>query len=648
MTLPKVWREGFDDYISLSLKNEAAKQFRIHQLPDNLPEWKKKSKELRNKIWHSMGVNYDDSIALNCQETGSVDMDGYSIKKVYFQSRKDMYVTGNLYVPFGKGPFPGVLVVHGHWSQGRLAEKIQEKGHTLAKNGYVCLAVDAFGSGERSNVHGEYEYHGLCLGGSLMNIGETLMGVQVVDNMRGIDLLCSLDNVDSSKIGVTGGSGGGNQTMWVAAMDDRVTAAMPVVSVGSFESYVTASNCVCELLPDGLTYTEESGVLALIAPRALKICNCLGDTNPAFAPSEMLRSFDETKKIFRQYGAYDKLAYQVFNLPHGYWPEIREAMLGWFDLHLKGSGNGTPKQEIPFKCLPEEDLMVFEKGKRDKCVISIAEYCRQKGAELKGKYLSSSSINPKSARTKLSLILQIGKQLKLKEAHRYSFSGDWERIALETECGRMLPLLLRKSSCGKNDYLLFGAAEGKGELEKTKLFKEADASGKGMLIFDLWGTGETFNCETSIYTVVTRSLLWLGRTLLGEWVKDYQLVESFLKDLIPEAHATFFGYKEAGIAALFCSALKDAPSPVILEKSPVSFVYNEKVPEHEVMALLLPSILKWGDVPLAISLTQGNVRFIDPAFFDGLTLSEIEKQKIISEFDVINQKNGQKASLLFE
>ena len=149
----------------------------------------------------------------------------------------------------------------------------------MAKAGYVCLAPDAFGVFERACDCHVREYHGGFPGGALLNIGESLMGEQVVDNMRAIDVLQSLDFVIKEKIGATGGSGGGNQTMYLSALDERIAAAMPVVSVGSYESYVNGVNCICELLPDGLTFTDEASVLALIAPRPLNIRNALYDCN---------------------------------------------------------------------------------------------------------------------------------------------------------------------------------------------------------------------------------------------------------------------------------------------------------------------------------------------------------------------------------
>jgi hypothetical protein len=116
--------------------------------------------------------------------------------------------------------------------------------------------------------------------------------------------------VDANNIGATGASGGGNQTMWLSAIDERVKACMPVVSVGTFESAVMGSNCICELLIDGLTFTEASGVLALIAPRAIKMCNHQRDSNPTFYPAEMLRSYQNAKPIFKMLGAENKITGQ--------------------------------------------------------------------------------------------------------------------------------------------------------------------------------------------------------------------------------------------------------------------------------------------------------------------------------------------------
>ena len=157
-----------------------------------------------------------------------------------FKQDPGIYATANLYIPDGDGKFPAVIVMMGHSVEGRLYDKYQAVGITLALNGYVSLCIDPWGSGERTTIHGVFEDHGdeNNLGIALMDIGEPLIGMLITDNIRGVDLLCSLPYVDTRKIGATGASGGGNQTMWLTAIDERIKAAVPVVSAGTFEAYI--------------------------------------------------------------------------------------------------------------------------------------------------------------------------------------------------------------------------------------------------------------------------------------------------------------------------------------------------------------------------------------------------------------------------
>src|SRR5690606_36699493 len=188
----------------------------------------------------------------------------------------------------------------------------------------------------------------------LLNIGESLMGMQITNKIRGSALLQSLPYVDAEKIGATGASGGGNQTMWLGAVDERVKAAMPVVSVDTFNSYVMGHNCVCEVLPNGLAFTGEWGVLSLVAPRAMRMCNHKQESNPTFFPAEMLQSFAKALPVFGCYGAEMNIDSQLFDRPHGYYPADREALLGLMDLHLKGDGDRIPRKENSLEPLPAE------------------------------------------------------------------------------------------------------------------------------------------------------------------------------------------------------------------------------------------------------------------------------------------------------
>jgi hypothetical protein len=265
-SLPRVLAENHGDLIAGKLRLDAILKFAEHKLPDNLKDWEIYRIQLKNEIIKKAGVVFDHELPLNIKETGKIQMTGYSVKNIAFQTRPGIYATANLYIPDGNGPFPAVVHMLGHWTKGKI-DSIgpQAVGHSLASNGYVCLTIDPWGSGERTTIHGIFEDHGdeNSLGSSLMNIGETMMGVEISDNIRGVDLLCSLPYVDSKNIGATGASGGGNQTMWLASLDERIKAAMLVVSAGTFESHIMGSPCICEVMADALNFTEEAGLAGL-------------------------------------------------------------------------------------------------------------------------------------------------------------------------------------------------------------------------------------------------------------------------------------------------------------------------------------------------------------------------------------------------
>ncbi|NLF93509.1 MAG: prolyl oligopeptidase family serine peptidase [Oligosphaeraceae bacterium] len=603
MQLPSVWQEGLTLYYDQLLRQQAAAAFRKNALPATASDWD--AEALRAKIWAQLGCRVDHTLPLDVQITGEIRCPGYRIEKICYQSRKDFYVTGNLYIPDGEGPFPAVLNMHGHWQQGRLAARVQQRGHLLALSGYVCLCVDAFGSGERCSVHGEFEYHGHTLGGNLLQFGESLMGAQIVDNMRGIDLLCSLPYVDAQRIGATGASGGGNQTMWVAAMDTRIKAAVPVVSVGSFESYVMCANCICELLPNGLTFTEEGGILALVAPRALMPCNGMLDSNPAFAPAQMLRSLAEARKVYRALDAADQLSCFIFNQPHGYWPEVQEAMLGWFNLHLKGLGLGKPVTSLPeYQTLPEEDLMVFPKGQRPAKVCTIPEYCRRRQAEV--------APTRRFSRERLSALLHLS-PLYSPSLQELPAAGCWRRFTLSAADGTLLPLLLRPPQPGKG-WVLLSAPNGKQELEGSKVLGAASESGLGLAILDVFACGENDlkNRPGTENRNYARALLWLGQVQQGKWVENYRLAEWAVQQLYPEAAIAAGGYRDTAVTALLFAALQDKPTDLYLEQAPQSLSYSPEKTKLFTLAYLIPGILGCADIPELLSAAGGTTVNLDP------------------------------------
>ena len=136
-TLPDVLTENHADLLESRLRNEAIIRFGTHQLPDNAEDWVKYRTNLRKAIIQKTGLIVNHSLPLDIKETGSIQMNGYQIRNIAFQTRPGVYATANLYIPDGKGPFPAVITMPGHWRKAKFdPDGPQQLGHSLALDGY--------------------------------------------------------------------------------------------------------------------------------------------------------------------------------------------------------------------------------------------------------------------------------------------------------------------------------------------------------------------------------------------------------------------------------------------------------------------------------------------------------------------------------
>src|SRR5690349_3136380 len=219
--LPKPDPQAFDNFIraqgiALHAKDEP---------PSSRKAWEERRARLRGAMFTAMGPFPERPCPLEPRVLGVLKRDGFTIEKVVFQSRPDVWVTANAYVPAKvQGKVPAVLAVHGHWAWARIDPHVQARCLGLVKLGFFVLAVDAFGAGERYTTPGPGTYHGALYGSTLWPAGQTLLGMQVYDNRRAVDYLLTRPEVDGDRLGITGASGGGNQTMYAGALDERFRA----------------------------------------------------------------------------------------------------------------------------------------------------------------------------------------------------------------------------------------------------------------------------------------------------------------------------------------------------------------------------------------------------------------------------------------
>ncbi len=289
--------------------------------------------------------------------TGILDRDDYVVEKIHFQSVRGAYVPGNLYRPkIIGGRLPAVLYLCGHSKQGKAAPHYQANPRWFAQHGYVALVLDPIQVGEGQGIHhGTYTYNRW----DWCSRGYTPAGIEVWNAMRALDYLETRRDVDKSRMGVTGLSGGGAISWFLGAADERVKCIVPVCQTGSIEQLVTDrsidGHCDCAVWMNYHNWcTPDIG--ALIAPRALLVASGTEDT--LWRPYAFR---DVAHRIRRQYAALgipDKAMLVESVAPHGYTPELRRTIFRWFNNHLKND-NAPVCDDATDYVEPEDNLLVF-------------------------------------------------------------------------------------------------------------------------------------------------------------------------------------------------------------------------------------------------------------------------------------------------
>jgi dienelactone hydrolase len=585
--------------------------------PASLESWEKRRLELRAAMFAAMGPGPEKASALEPKIIGILKRTGYRIEKLIFQSRPDVWVTATAYVPEpAEGKRPAVLVVHGHWAGARRDPVVQARCLGLVKLGFFVLAVDAFGAGERFTAPALGAYHGALYGSTLWPAGHTLLGMQVYDNRRAVDYLQTRPEVNGKMLGITGASGGGNQTMYAGALDDRFQAVVPVCSVGNYRAYLRAASCVCEVLPGALRFTEEGDVLGLTAPRALMVINATKDAYQ-FSIAEARKSLARARGIFKLYQLENKVKHVTFESPHAYNQPMRETMYGWMTRWLKNEGPGKPIPEPKHEIEKPEDLSCFPDKVRPKGFLFPPSFAARAGRALVAK---AHGTLPAHVEDWESTAVFMRSELR-----KHVF-GDFPKapkpdaklgptaalngilttpITLSPEPHLPLHALVRvKEKKGRVPACVLLHLDGKEEALKHPLAAALLEKGYSVIAPDLRATGTTRPERDTIAGAPDHNsaehALWIGRPLLGQWVFDVSCLLDWmaLQPGLDKKQFSIAGIGQAGIVALCAGGLLDGRiTSVTSIGAPVTYITEEAYGPGTRMGLLAPGILGVGDIP---------------------------------------------------
>jgi len=357
--------------------------------PSSLSEWDVRKEQVRRQILVSQGLwPMPTKTPLNAVVHGKIEGDGYTVEKVYFESAPGFFVTGSLWKPTViKDKAPGIMFAHGHWQDARLAladddavrreiaaggERFERGGKSifqslciqLARMGCIVWQWDMLSDSDsvqfsREIVHkfakqrpeaNTTENWGLYSPLAESHL-QSIMGLQTWNAIRGLDFLLSLPEIDPERTAITGASGGGTQTMLLAAIDDRIKLSFPCVMV----STSMQGGCTCEnasLLRINTGNVEFAG---LFAPKPQGM-NTANDWTKEMAT----KGFPDLQKLYETHGKKDNvMLLRGEHFPHNYNAVTRSAFYTFVNKHFK-LGLPSPVIERDFEPLTRDQLTVWD------------------------------------------------------------------------------------------------------------------------------------------------------------------------------------------------------------------------------------------------------------------------------------------------
>lgn len=444
----------------------------------SLEDWQARRTQLRRQILVSAGLMpMPERTPLRVTRTGRKQHGAFFVDKVVFEPVPGFYVAGNLYVPVNASAshrVPGVLVPHGHWKKGRAHQTTVYSVPTLCANlavqGYVAFAYDMIGYNDTRQLPHRF---GESTSEQLWSFN--LLGQQLWDSIRAVDLLESLPEVDPDRIGVTGSSGGGTQTFLLTAVDDRIKAAAPVDMVSAnFQG-----DDACEVAPGLRVNTNNVEITAMMAPRPLLLVSSTHDWSKN-TPTE---EFPAVRSIYSLYGRPDLVSSVQVDAEHNFNQASREAVYTFLHEHLLPAGGvfkaGEKIQETYAFTFPNDELLF---GEKPEYLTGAAGFDQLFARWREAAQHQTESLSRAELRERLQATIGVSWPERVE-----TLQTSAQRILLTPGQGQRLPAQWLPGSEGIPTLVVH--PDGSDAARRTAYVAENHASGTPMLLLDAYQTG---------------------------------------------------------------------------------------------------------------------------------------------------------------
>ncbi len=505
-------------------------------------DWKSRQAEIKRLLTVTVGP-FPERTPLKARVLGVIKKDGYRVEKTIFESQPDFYVTGCVFIPDSvRGKAPAILNVIGHTDISFRGRGYQQLLLNLVRKGFIVFAMDPVGQGERLQYYdpgtkvsrvGQTVLEHSYFGKQCFLVGSSAARYFVWDMIRAIDYLVSRPEVDPHRIGVTGLSGGGTQTAYISAFDDRVSAAAPTCYICGFRRLLESigPQDAEQNFNGGLAHgIDHADLLEVRAPKPTLV---VATTRDFFSIQGTRETIVEAKQAFRALGAEQNLALAEDDYVHGYTQKNREAIYAFFQKYLNLPGNPADEK---VENLSKEELTITPTGQildsfGGETVFSLNRAAAKPllaKLELSRKHLATHLDRVRTEARRLSGYAPPAAMSGLVFRGRHQQSGyTIEKYVMAGEGRCIVPfLLLMPEGVDHPTALIYLQPEGKAGAglpggEREWFVKQ----GYAVLSPDLSGTGEL----GSVDNPVTFLAVQIGRSVVGIRAEDIARCVLYLK-----------------------------------------------------------------------------------------------------------------------
>lgn len=622
---------------------------------------------VRSKLWELIG-GAPERTPLNPRITGAIDRGQYRIENIIFESFPNVYVSANLYLPgSGKPPYPAILAPVGHSDNGKAYHYYRQLYQNLARKGYVVLTYDPFGQGERlqyinpksgRSLYGPTGEHSQA-GRPMVLFGENFALYLAWDGIRGLDYLVSRPEVDAARLGCTGQSGGGTMTMYLAALEPRLRAA--VVSDGNTENVAgpffdppgatdDAEQNIVAGLPLGI---DRGDLLLTFAPKPLLICYTTHDEGETYSPvyeESTTNIYEELQRVYGLFGTKNHVGLYASHLPHSLNFFNRTQVYAWFNRWLENPTAGI--EEAEFDAFPEERLNATSTGQvltslggrsvvqlnTDRARIAIEKSPFRNGS------ISKANLR-RNAHDELTELLSLPK--KRSPLHSRIRSSDRhknitiEEFQFESKPGiRILGWFVTPSSAGTRcSTVLYLTDDGGNDVvEEPGSMAHLLAAGHAVCAISLRGLGITqprfpgggpnyYEGSVHLEERFAWTSLVLGRPVIGQRVWDTLRAVDYLTSRpdVDPSQIRIIGVEGAGLAALMAAFLDGRLRSALVDRTLVSYTSIVESKNYSLqLEWFVPGILRRFDLPeIAMWLSPRPCWILNGVDPNGQILSEV-------------------------